>query len=327
MTRYRAMIAVAAALVAPCNFASAQEATSAYPSRPVTIIIPITPGGSFDVSARMYAQKLSDGLQQPFVLDFKPGAGGTIGAAYVAKSTPNGYTIILVSPSFTTATLQYKDLPYDPLKSFAPISLVSSAPYVLVVTPSLAAKSVTEYIAYAKANPGKLNIGTTGAGAFNHLAAEWLHIATNTKATFIHYKSSPVYLTDLISGRIQGGISGIPFVKGQVAAGKIRALGVTSIARNPAYPDVPSFAEQGVAGYDAVNWFGFVAPAQTPAPIINKLSGELVRALKQPDVLSTLGNDGAQPIGSTPAQFGQFLANDLARWRKLVQDGDIKLEE
>ncbi len=313
-----------AALSLSCP-AIAQEPAAGYPSKPVTIIVPATPGASFDANARLYAQKLSDSLRQPFIVDFKPGASGTIAAAFIAKAAPDGHVITLISPSFTIAPLQYKDLPYDSVTSFAPISLVSSAPYIFVVHPSLPVRTLTEYIALARANPGKANIGTTGAGSFNHLAAEWLHIATHTKATFIHYKGGPVYLTDLLAGRIEGGISSIPFVKPHVVAGKLRAIAVTSAVRNPVVPDLPTFAEQGVPGYDAMNWLGFLAPAKTPAPTVAKLSAEFAKALKQSDVLGMLKVDGAQPVGSAPEQFSQFLVAEMARWRKLVQGGNIKL--
>ncbi|OGA50267.1 MAG: hypothetical protein A3G24_17260 [Betaproteobacteria bacterium RIFCSPLOWO2_12_FULL_62_13] len=311
-----------ATLLLSC-LASGQEPAASYPSKPVTIIVPATAGASFDRNARLYARELGDRLRQPFVVDFKPGAGGTIAAAFVAKAAPDGHVITLISPSFTIAPLLYKDLPYDPVKSFAPISLASSAPYIFVVHPSVPARTLSEYIALARANPGKINIGTTGVGAFNHLLAAWLHIATGTKATFVPYKGGPLYMADLLAGRIDGGISSIPFVTPYVTAGKLRAIGVTSARRNPVVPDLPTFAEQGVPGYDAVNWLGFLAPAKTPGPIVAKLSAEFAKALKQSDVMGMLKVDGAQPVGSTPEQFSQFLVAEMARWRKLVQDGNV----
>lgn len=305
----------------------AQESAVNYPSKRVTLIVPNSPGATFDRFARMYSQKLSDSLGQPFVVDFKPGAGGTIASAYVAKSPPNGYSLLIVSPSFTIAPLRYRDLPFDPIQSFAPVSLMTSAPYLLVINAAVPAKSVREYIAYAKANPGALNIATTGAGSFNHLAAEWIHSATGTKAFYIHYKGGPDYVADLMTGRVQAVIGSLTFLKPLIASGKVRAIGVTSIDRNSAVPDLPTIAEQGVPDYNAINWVGIVAPAGTPAGIISKLNAELAKALKQPDVVSALSTDGTTPVASTSEEFAQLLVSELGRWRKLVHERDIKMKE
>jgi tripartite-type tricarboxylate transporter receptor subunit TctC len=305
--------------------AVAQEQVNLYPSRAVTIVVPNAAGASFGRYARLYADKLSEGLGKPFIVDFKPGAGGTIAASFVAKAPSDGYVITLISPSFTIIPVQRKNLTYDPIKSFAPITLVSSAPYVLVVNPALPVKSVGEFVAYSRANPDKINFGTTGAGAFNHLAAAWLNVATNTKATYVHYKGGTALMTDLIAGRIQAGISSIPFVKPQVESGKIRAIGVTSLKRNPALPMLPSFAEQGAAGYDALNWIGFLAPSGTSSPIVHKLASEFGKALKAPEILSLLTRDGATPVGSTPEEFQGFLLEEMNRWKRVVSEGNIQL--
>lgn len=319
-----AVFSMSAMAAFPVN---AQEAASSFPSRVVSLVVPALPGASFDVTARMYAQKLSDSLRQPIVLEHRPGAGGTIAYSSVAKAAPNGYTMLLVTSTFVVTGLMYKDLSYDTLKSFSPISHTSSAPYVFYVHPSLPAKTLPEYIAYAKANPGVINIGTSGAGSINHVGGEWLHSSTDTKVTYVHYKTSPTLLTDMLSGRIQGAFSSIQFSKPHIAAGKFRPIGLTSLSRSAVLPDLPTLAEQGATGFDFVNWFGFVAPARTPSAIVAKLSGEFAKAVRLPEVAETLKSDGAQPVGSTPEQFNQLLVAESARWRKLIQERNITLEE
>ncbi len=327
MNVFHIRCAQAVLLASFAAFAHAQDAAPRYPSKPVAIVVPNAPGASFDIFARMYSQKLSDNLGQPFIVDFKPGASGTIASAYVAKSAPDGHVLMIVSPSFTIAPLQYKDLPFDTIKSFAPVSLLTKAPYLVVVTTALPIKSMREYIAYARDNPTALNIATTGAGSFNHLAAEWIHSSTNTQVSYVHYKGGTAYVPDLVSGRVHAVISSITFMKPMITAGKVRPIAVSSITRNPAMPDLATVAEQGVPGYDAVNWVGLVAPAGTPGAIVSRLSTEMAKALKQADVLSALSLDGTQAVGSTPEQFSQALAEELDRWRKLVLGRNIKLTE
>lgn len=305
----------------------AQDSASRYPSRPVAIIVPNAPGASFDVFARMYADKLAAVLGQPFLVDYKPGASGTIASTFVSRSAPDGQVLLIVSPSFTIAPMQYKELPFDPIKSFAPISLMTRAPYVFVVNSALPAKNLTEYIVYAKANPGKLNIATTGAGAFNHLAAEWIHSATKTQASFVHYKGGTAYLPDLASGRVNGVIASITFMRAFINAGKVTPLALTSVARNSAMPDTPTVAEQIIPGYNAVNWVGLMAVAGTPAGIVSRLNAEITKILKQPDVLSALNKDGTESVGSTPDQFSHLIAEELGRWRDLIQSRNIKMAQ
>ncbi len=318
---------LAAALLALNSLALHAQDTARYPSKPVSIIVPNAPGASFDVFARMYADKLAGIFGQPFLVDYKPGASGTIASTFVAKSAPDGHVLLIVSPSFTIVPMQYKDLPFDTIKSFAPVSLMTRAPYVFVVNSAFPAKNLKEYIAYARDNPGQINVATTGSGAFNHLAAEWMHSATNTQASFVHYKGGTAYVSDLLSGRVNGVIASITFMKPQIAAGKVKPLAVTSVARNPAMPDTPSVAEQVIPGYDAVNWVGIVAPVTTPTGTVNRLSTEVAKVLKQPDVLSALNKDGTESVGSTPEQFGQLITEELSRWRNLIQSRNIKMAE
>ncbi len=305
----------------------AQDVTVRYPVKPVSIIVPNAPGASFDAFARLYADKMTAVFGQPFVVDFKPGASGTIASAFVAKSAPDGHVLLIASPSFTIVPLQYKELPFDTQKSFAPVSLMSKAPYVMVVNADFPAKNLKEYIAYAKEHPGAINVATTGSGAFNHLAAEWIHSATNTQASFIHYKGGTAYVPDLVSGRVNTVIASFGFMRTLLQGGKVRPIAVTSVNRNPALPDVPTVAEQVVPGYDAVNWVGVVSTAGTPVPVVNRLSTEIARVLKMPDVTAALEKDGTDPVGSTPEQFRALIADELSRWRTLVTTRNIKMAE
>ena len=233
----------------------AQESTAAFPARPVTLVVPAQPGASFDITARLYAQKLGDSLRQPVVLEHKPGAGGTIAYAHVAKAAPNGYTMMLVTPTFVLTGLLYKDLAWDVQKSFAPISHTSSAPYVFYVHPALPVRNLQEYMAHAKANPGVLNMGTSGAGSINHVGGEWLHSLIGARATFVHYKTSPLLLTDMLSGRIQGSISSIPFVKSHVAAGKFKLTNYTNTVVPDAVLEMTSqYHSQGSRNYGKGNF-------------------------------------------------------------------------
>ena len=324
--RTKSRLAAGAVMAAVGLLPLAAPAQEAYPSKPIALIIGNPPGASLEIYARLYAKQLTESMKQPMLVDFKVGAGATIAFAYVAKSAPDGHTIGLISPSFTTSPVQYKSLPYDPVESFAPITLTSTDSYVLVINPGLPAKNLQEYIAYARANPGKINVGTTGPGAFNHLAMALLHLMTKTKVTFIHYKGGSQVISDMLAGRIQASQNSVTLAKPLYAAGKIRIGGVTSAKRTSAMPDMPTFAEQGVPGYDVSNWIGFTAPAKTPVAIINRLNGEFRAATKSAEVMAALTKTGGDPVGTTPEEFRRFLIEDLARWKNLVREGAVELE-
>lgn len=317
---------IAALLAFGLSPAQAQEGPR-YPVKPVSIIIPNAPGASMDVFARLYSDKLSAAFGQPFVIDFKPGASGTIASAFVAKAAPDGHLLLITTPSFTIVPLQYKDLPYDTSKSFTPVAMMTKAPYVMVVNADFPAKNLKEYIAYARDKPGTINVATTGSGAFNHLAAEWIHSATGTQASFIHYKGGTAYVPDLVSGRVNTVIASFGFMRTLLQGGKVRPIAVTSLQRNPAMPDVPTVAEQVVPGYDAVNWMGLVTTAGTPMPVVNRLSAEISKLLKLPDVVAALQKDGTDPVGSTPEQFRALINEELTRWRTLVETRNIKMAQ
>ena len=311
------------------GMASAQGAAAAdtYPFRPVTIVLGVAAGASNDIETRLYAQKLGDNLRQPFLVDYKPGAGQTIAAAYVAKSAPDGYTLLNITPSFTLTPALYRDLPYDPVKDFVAVSLASKMPYLLLVTPALPARTVAELVALSKAKPGELNFGTAGAGGFPHVAGVWLQTLTGTRLTFVHYKGGAPSYTALMAGEVQIGFGGLAAVAPLVRAGKMRAIASTGSERSRLYPDLPTVAEQGVPGYEASTWLAYVIPVKTPVAIVNKLNAEFAKVARDADVVQKLMQAGADPVGGSPEQLRQLIAAEALRWRKLVQDTGMKLEE
>ena len=251
---------------------AAQRPADSYPSRPVTIIVPFAAGAVTDLETRLYAQKLTELTGRTFVVDYKPGAGSMIGSAYVAKAAADGYTLLTATPALSIAPLLYKNLSFDPIRDFAFVSMISKRAPLLLATPSLPAKNVTEYIAYARANPGKLNIGTSGPSGGAHLSMEWLHHSTHTKATFIHYKGGAPSFTALMGGEVHVAIGSLIAMMPQVRAGKARILGVTSAERVKILPDIPTVAEQGVPGFEYAPWLGFAVPRGTPAAIVRGAS-------------------------------------------------------
>jgi len=303
------------------------QSTGAFPSKPVTMVIPFAPGGPVDIEGRRHAAKMTELMGQNFLLDFKPGAGETIGAAFVARAPADGYTVLVGSASFTINPFLYGSLPYDVLRDFAPVSLVSQRASLLLAHPSLPANNIQELIAYARANPGKLNWGTTGAGTISHLSGAWFQNAAGVKATFVHYKGAGPAQIDLLAGRTDLGsltvLASLPLLK----SGKVKALGTLSSARSKILPDLPSIEEQGVPGYNASSWFGILAPAATPVAVINRLSEGFAKAVRSPDVATPLEAEGISLVGGTPAQFRQMLAGETERWRKVVQENGIKLEQ
>jgi len=317
--------AVCAALV--CAPAAAQDAAANYPSKAVTFISPFVPGGTTDKGARLYGHKLSESLGKPFVVDFKPGAGATVGANYVAKAAPDGHTLLITSAAYTITAATYKNLPYDPIKDLAPVSLTLKRPSLLMVHPSVPVTNYAEYIAYAKANPGKLNFGTTGMGGSYHIAGAWLHGATDTKVTFVHYKGAALLFTDQVAGRVHVSpasiFNALPFIK----SGKTRAIFMISGERSALMPDLKTVAEQGIPGFDYSAWEGiFTAAAVSPA-IVNKLAAEFGKIAKMPDVINMFKNDGTIMVGSSAPEFRKHVITEITRWKKVVQDHDIKTAE
>ena len=304
----------------------AQSAADTFPTRTVTIITGLAAGGSTDLETRRYAQKLSANTGKSFIVENRPGAGGTIGFAFVARATPDGHTVLVSSPSFPIAPLMYKDLPYDTEKGFAPITVMSKRSSVLMAHPSLPVRTVQEYVAYAKANPGAVNFGTSGIGGITHLSAQWFHDEANVKATLVHFKSGGPLLNDVLSGRVHMGMFNLASVIAHVKAGKLRMLGITGVERNKMVPDIPTIAEQGLPNYDYTFWVGFSTTAGTPPAIVNKLNEELVKVARSPENVALLAKDDNQAIGSTPEAFQRLLSTEIVRWRKVVQQSNITME-
>ena len=316
-------LAAAALLLCAAGLASAQT----YPTKPIQFIVPFPPGGGNDTVARAIAQQASPALGQPIVVDNRPGAGGIIGADAAAKAAPDGHTIFLggVATHAVNPHLHPK-LSYDPIKDFAPITLVASAPSVLVVHPSVPARTIADFAAYARANPGKLNYASNGNGSSSHMAAVLYETNAGVKMTHVPYKGVGPALTDLMSGRIELMFNSIVAILPHIQAGKLRALAVTSKSRSSLLPDVPSIAESGWPAYEAGSWYGILAPAGTPPAIIDRLHREIVKSLKEPEVQKRLAGEGAEVIGSTPQEFAAHIRSELARMGQAIKAAGIKLE-
>ena len=311
----RAVLAMCAALMLP-GIAAAEN----YPSHSVKIVVPFPAGGSNDIIARILAQKLSERSGQQFFVENRGGAGGNIGADAVAKSAADGYTLLVTAPPpLTTSAALYKSLPFNPETDFAPVALLATVPIVLMVHPSVPAKNVQELVALAKAKPGTLNFASSGIGTTNHLAGELLKRMTEIDIVHVPYKGAAPAMNDLIAGHIPMMFDNMPAVLPQVQGGSVRAIAVAGAKRASTLPDVPTVAEQGVAGFEAFSWFGLVAPAKTPAPVLATLQAEVESVLKMPDVEKRLAELGAEPGALSGAAFGKFLAEDTAKWTKIIQ--------
>jgi len=313
-------------LACTASAAVAQGAAPDYPAKFVRFIVPYAPGGSSDVLARTLAQKLGASLGQTFVIDNRPGAGSMLGTDIAAKATPDGYTIILSDMPHTINPSIYAKVPYDPVRDFAPITVIGVSPMFLFVHPSVKAQSVKEFIALAKSQPGKLAIASGGTGATTHLMAELLQSHAGIQLTHVPYKGAGPALTDVVAGQIPATFTSMataaPFAQG----GRLRILGVTSAKRLPAFPNVPTFEESGVAGMVVEHWWGVMAPAGVPKPIIDKLRGEIVKAVNATDVRERFAVLAVEPRTITPQQFQVLLESDVKRWAKVVRDAGIKVE-
>ena len=307
--------------------AAAQDAAFNFPSRPVTVVAATSPGGPTEHEVRLYIVRMTELMGQSFVLDFRPGAGNVIGTNYVAKSSPNGYTVLIVPSTFSMMAVTARNLPFDPIADFAPVSMLSVRTGVMVVNPAVPVKDIKEYLAYARANPGKLNYGDAGVGGASHMAASWFHNLTGTKVTYIHYKGSGLATLDLVAGRVDVGMEALTTMLPLIKSGKVRVLAIASERRSPALPELPTIAEQGVPGFAFTSWLGIVAPGATPPAIVNKLSENFAITVKTTEIAKVLEAGGNFMVGNTPAQFREIIVTEAERWRKVVKDADIKLEE
>jgi tripartite-type tricarboxylate transporter receptor subunit TctC len=312
---------LAALLLLPC-LAFAQ----AYPARPVRIIVPYPPGGATDVMARIVAQKLNEFWPQSAVVENKPGASGTVGSEIVAKSAADGYTLLLQGTQHAINLSLYKQLPYDTLRDFAPVAYVASAPFLLVVHPSVPANSVAELIAYIKATPGGLNYGSSGVGGGAHLAGEIFKTVAGVQLTHIPYKGAAPAMADLLGGQIPMVFDPIPTSITQVRSGRIKALAITSAKRSALMPELPTVAESGLPGFDVVAWFGLYAPAATPKDIVTKLNADVNRVLQLPEVREKFAGLGAESMPMGTDQFALHLRAEIAKFAKAIKDSGATAE-
>jgi tripartite-type tricarboxylate transporter receptor subunit TctC len=304
------------------HFAQAQN----YPTKPIRLIVPFAPGGGTDITARAIALKLTEAWGQTVVPDNRTGANGTIGVDIAAKSAPDGYTLTMISSSHSVNVSLYKKLPYDLIKDLSPITQATTQPYALVVHPSVPAKSVKELIALAKAKPGTLNYGSSGNGGLSHLSGALFSSLAGINITHIPYKGGAPAMTDVIAGQIQMLFSTILQSHAHIKAGRLRPLAVTTAKRSAAAPELPTMREAGVPGYEVAGWYGILAPAKTPQPIIAKLNHEIVRILHTDELKDRLSADGSEPVGSTPEQFGAHIKSEVAKWSKVVNEAKIRTE-
>jgi tripartite-type tricarboxylate transporter receptor subunit TctC len=307
---------------------AAPAAAQSYPDRVVRIVNPFPPGGSVDITARILAQKLSDNTGQQFIVENRGGAGGNTGADAVAKSEPDGYTLLFSAPGplVVNQTLYTKGLPFDPTKDFAPIAIFAYTPIVLMVNPSLAASNVQELIAFARANPGKVNFGSAGMGSTPHLSGELFKSMTKTEITHVPYRGTGPAMNDLIGGHIQMFFDLLPGSLPQIGTGKVRAIANAGARRPAALPDLPTVAEQGLAGFDSSSWVALVAPAKTPAPVLAKLRAEVAKALASPDIVTRIRELGSEPGTASEKDVRAFMDGEAKKWAEVIRVSGAKAD-
>jgi tripartite-type tricarboxylate transporter receptor subunit TctC len=323
MPKFIMRLMTAAAL---CLALAAGAAAADYPDRPIRLIIPFPPGGSNDVVGRLIAKTLSEKIGQQVFVDNRGGAGGLIGTEALAKSTPDGYTLGIVSIAHAVNPALHDPLPYDPLKSFEPISILATGPNVLVVNPDLPVHSVKELIALAKQKPGELNYASAGIGSFQHLGGELFKLEANVNIVHVPYKGGGPAMQDVVAGHVKIMFSSLIQTTPLIKAGRLRPLGVGGTKRSAVLPDVPTIAESGLPGYAANNWWGIFAPAGTPKPIVDKLYKDIQLALQSPEMLKEFEIEGAAPVTMTSAEFADFVKTEIGKWAKVVKAGNIKAQ-
>ena len=320
MSRIAYWLGVAALCAAPV------AVSQTYPAKTIRVVAPFAAGGPVDITARIVAQKLTEAWGQQVVVENRTGASGMIGAELVAKSPPDGYTLLVNSSIHVIVPSLFGKMAYDPIQDFIPITVVSSSPLLLVVTPTLPVKNVKEFIALAKARPGELNFASSGAGSSTHLTAELLKSMTGTRMTHVPYKGQSQALTDVISGQIPFMFNSLPPSIALITAGRLRALAITSDQRSSLLPEVPTFVESGYREFVTGSWYGVWLPAKTPDAVVARLSGEIMRIVKLPDVRERIVQLGGEPVGNSPAEFDVFQKAETARWAKVVKESGAKAE-
>lgn len=317
----RTQVACAALLLA---VSAVHAAEPAYPTKPVRIIVGFAPAGAADITARLLGQRLAALWGQPVVTDNRPGAGSTIGSEIAAGATPDGHTLMVVSASYAASAGLYKKLAFDPVKSFIPITTLAAGHNLLAAHPSVPATTAKELIAYAKANPGKLTMGSAGTGSVTHLAGELFKLMAGIAVTHVPYKGGGPNLTALIGGEIQISVMSLPAAIGQVRTGRLKSLGITSLKRSVAVPDIPTVAESGLPGYEAKNWYGILTPTGTPKSVVAKLNRQINDILRTPDMIATLAKQGLEAEGSTSEAFSVYLKSEIAKWAKVVKASGLQ---
>jgi tripartite-type tricarboxylate transporter receptor subunit TctC len=316
--RYIALVAI---------FAAGAAQADDYPSHPIRLIVPYAAGGGADSVARIVAKRVSETIGQPIVIENRGGAGSIIGTELVKNSSPDGYTLLLgQSGPISINPAIYKNLPYDPVKDFAPVAMTTSYPYIMMVSPALGVKTLQEFVALARRKPGEMNYGTTGVGAANHLVTELFDSKAGIRMTHVPYRGTALAVTDLLAGQVQmvfaDPITALP----QIKAGTLIALAVTSRERSPVAPDVATISESGYPGFDAIGWHGILAPAHTPLAVVNRLNAEIVQALKDPATAALLEQQAMQTVGNSPEAFAAFIQQDIAIWKQVAGQAKVELQ-
>ncbi|HYS57500.1 MAG TPA: tripartite tricarboxylate transporter substrate binding protein [Burkholderiales bacterium] len=326
MNPSRLVLATASVSLALALFAGAAIA-QVYPAKPIRLIVPFPPGGGTDIAARTIANKLTDSVKWTFVVENKPGAGGNLGVEQAVRSPVDGYTLVIGQTSnLAINPTLYAKLPYDPLRDLSPVALIVSAPVVFVVAVNSRYASLGDLLAAAKRDPGGVTFASPGNGTVSHLAGELLQRAAGVKLTHVPYKGAAQALTDTLGGQVQSLMSSVPSALSQIRAGRLRAIAVTSAKRTPELPDAPTIAESGYRGFEANTWYGLLAPAGTPAPIIARLNDEVNRVLRTPEVRERLASEGGEALGGSPEQFASFLKAEHAKWGRVVRESGARAE-
>lgn len=312
-----------AALLTPFAVPAAPALAQSYPSRPIRLIVPFAPGGGTDIVARALSQKLAESLRQTLVVDNRGGAGSSIGTEIVVRADPDGYTLLLLTSSYGTNAAVYK-LSYDPLTDITPISMIGESGYLLALHPAVPIASVKELVTYAKANPGKLSFASGGAGSATHLAPELFGMMAGTKMTHVPYRGGGPAFVDLLAGQIQLMFGPLPLIIPQMKAGRVRSIAITTLKRSSVLPDIPTVAESGVPGYEAVLWYGVLGPKRLPDNVVSRWNAELAKALRTPELKKHMVSQGLEIPDATPGYFRRVIQRDIAKWQKVVTMGNIK---
>jgi tripartite-type tricarboxylate transporter receptor subunit TctC len=308
------------------GLAFAAGAAAAYPEKPVRVIVAYPAGGTTDIVARIVSTRLTEKLGQPFIVDNRSGAGGNIGTEAAAKAAPDGYTLLLASIAQAINSTTYKKLPFDFVNDFAPISMAATSPNVLAVNPNVPAKDLEELLALLRANPGKYNFGSTSLGGSPHMSGELMKVMAHVDIVHVPYRGAAPMLTDLIGGQIQMGFDNLPSSIGHIRSGAIRAIAVTTAQRSPSAPEIPTMAESGLPGYEVSGWFGLMAPAKTPRPIIEQLHKAVAEIVREEGTRAKLLDLGAEPVGDTPEEYAAVIKAEVGKWTKVVAATGVKVE-